>query len=345
MSKSIYGIDFGTSNIKIYSGLTRTTINERNVVAIKNKNELFSYGNEAYTMYEKNPDSIQVVFPIKEGVIADLKNMRYIFENLYMDITKGTRMGRFCIAVPSDVTDVDKRAFYDVVSKSQIKPREIKIVEKPIADAVGVGVDITSPKGNMIVNIGSSTTEISLGGIVISKIIKMGGSRIDELIQEIVKKRYNILIGLKTAEKIKISLADAMYNEDEESDPETDEEAEDLIYVFGRNIITGLPSERAIAKDTICEHIGQFFDTIVDAIKSLLERTPPELSADIMNKGIYLTGGSARIKNLDQMIASETELHVNRVDNPENSVIRGISLIMSDTKYRKLMYDPGRISL
>ena len=327
MSKSIYGIDFGTSNIKIYSGLTRTTINERNVVAIKNKNELFSYGNEAYTMYEKNPDSIQVVFPIKEGVIADLKNMRYIFENLYMDITKGTRMGRFCIAVPSDVTDVDKRAFYDVVSKSQIKPREIKIVEKPIADAVGVGVDITSPKGN------------------ISKIIKMGGSRIDELIQEIVKKRYNILIGLKTAEKIKISLADAMYNEDEESDPETDEEAEDLIYVFGRNIITGLPSERAIAKDTICEHIGQFFDTIVDAIKSLLERTPPELSADIMNKGIYLTGGSARIKNLDQMIASETELHVNRVDNPENSVIRGISLIMSDTKYRKLMYDPGRISL
>ncbi len=344
MSKSIFGIDFGTSNIKIYSGMTRTTTSQRNVVAIKNKTELFAYGDEAYTMYEKNPDNIKVVFPIKEGVIADLKNMKYIFENLYMDMTKGAKMGRFCIAVPSDVTDVDKKAFYDVVSKSQIKPREIKIVEKPIADAVGIGVDITSPKGNMIVNIGSSTTEISvisLGGIVISKIIKMGGNRIDELICDIVKKRYNILIGLKTAEKIKIALADAMYDEDEESEDEDD----DTIYVFGRNIITGLPSERAIAKDTICDAIGQFFDTIIDSIKSLLERTPPELSADIMNRGIYLTGGSARIKNLDQLIAAETELKVNRVENPENSVIRGISLIMSDSKFRKLLYEPGKISL
>ena len=342
MSKSIYGIDFGTSNIKIYDGLSKTTYIEKNIIAIKGKNELFAYGDEAYRMYEKNPDNIQIIFPIKDGVIADLKNMRYIFESLYTDLTKGIRMGRFCITVPSDVTEVDKKAFYDVVSKSLIKTREIKIVEKPIADAVGLGIDMTSARGNMIVNIGASTTEISiisLGGIVISKIIKIGGNKLDQLICDIVKKKYNILIGLKTAEKIKIKLADAMYHEDEDFDEE-----DDTVYVFGRNIITGLPSERAVTKDTVCEAISQFFDTIIDSIKTLLERTPPELSADIVDTGIYLTGGSSQIKNLDKLISAETDLKINLTDNPEESVIRGISYIMSDTKFRKLMYEPGRFS-
>lgn len=343
MNKSIFGIDFGTSNIKIYNGLQRTTLNQKNIIAIKDKTELFAYGDEAYRMYEKNPDNIQIVFPIKDGVIADLKNMKYIFESLYTDMTKGTRMGRFCIAVPSDVTEVDKKAFYDVVSKSLIKTREIKIVEKPIADAVGLGIDMTTARGNMVVNIGASTTEISiisLGGIVISKIIKIGGNKLDQLICDIVKRKYNILIGLKTAENIKIALADAMYDEDEETDEE-----DDTVYVFGRNIITGLPSERAVTKDTVCEAITQFFDTIIDSIKTLLERTPPELSADIVETGIYLTGGSAKIKNLDRLITSETDLKVNLTENPSESVIRGISYIMSDLKYRKLMYEPGRTSL
>ena len=196
MSKSVFGIDFGTRNIRIYNGLTRTTMEQKNVVAIRGKDELYAYGDEAYTMYEKNPDNIRIVFPIKNGVIADLKNMKAIFENLYTDMTKGARMGRFCIAVPSDVTEVDKKAFFDVVSKSLIRAKEIKIVEKPIADAVGIGIDITSPRGNLIVNIGASTTEISIismGGIVISKIIKMGGSKLDEMICDIVRKKYNII--------------------------------------------------------------------------------------------------------------------------------------------------------
>lgn len=344
MSKSVFGIDFGTRNIRIYNGLTKTTMSQKDVVAIRGKDELYAYGDEAYTMYEKNPDNIRIVFPIKNGVIADLKNMKAIFENLYTDMTKGARMGRFCIAVPSDVTEVDKKAFFDVVSKSLIRAREIKIVEKPIADAVGIGIDITSPRGNMIVNIGASTTEISIismGGIVISKIVKLGGNKLDQMICDIVRKKYNILIGLKTAEKIKISLADAVYDEDEEMEDEED----DTVYVFGRNIITGLPSERAITKDTICEAISTFFDSIVEEIKTLLERTPPELSADIMGKGIYLTGGSAMIKNLDKLIAQETDLKVNRVDNPAESVIRGVLTIMSDTKYRRLMYEPGRITI
>ena len=176
-------------------------------------------------------------------------------------------MGRFCIAVPADITEVEKRAFYEVVAKSDIKAREIKIVEKPIADAVGLGIDISSSKGNMIVNIGADTTEVSIishGGIVISRIVKIGGNMLDQLICESVKKRYNILIGLKTAEKIKIALSDAMYVEDGVTD-------EDIFYVYGRNVITGLPSERGISKDTVYEAIEQFFDDIVDAIKNLLK--------------------------------------------------------------------------
>ena len=164
MSRSVFGIDFGTSNIKIYNGITRTTLNEKNIIAIKNKDILFEIGDEAYKMYEKAPENIQVIFPIKYGVIADLKSMKMLFEQFYKKMTgpRGSKMGRFCIAVPADITEVEKRAFYDVVAKSDIKAREIKIVEKPIADAVGLGIDMTSARGNMIINIGADTTEISV---------------------------------------------------------------------------------------------------------------------------------------------------------------------------------------
>lgn len=342
MSKSVYGIDFGTSNIKIYNGMTKTTLNEKNIIAIKNKNELFEIGDEAFKMYEKTPDNIKVIFPIKYGVIADLKSMKMLFEQFFKKMTgpRGSKMGRFCIAVPADITEVEKRAFYDVVAKSDIKAREIKIVEKPIADAVGLGIDMTSSRGNMMINIGADTTEISVishGGIVVSRIIKLGGNRLDQMICDIVKRKYNIMIGLKTAEQIKCRLSDAMYNEDEDLD-------EEIMYVYGRNVITGLPSERGVSKDTIYEAIKQFFDDIIEAIKNLLERTPPELAADIMDTGIFLTGASSAIANLDKLIELETELKVNTIKNPGESVIRGISMIMSDSRFKKLMYEPRESS-
>lgn len=342
MSRSVYGVDFGTGNIKIFNGITKTTLNQKNIIAIKNKNQLFEIGNEAYKMYEKAPSNIQVIFPIKHGVIADLNNMKLLFKEFFDQITgpRGSKIGRFCIAVPTDITEVEKRAFYDVVAKADIRAREIKIVEKPIADAVGLGMDMTSARGNMIVNIGADTTEISVishGGIVVSRIIKIGGNMLDSLICDIVKRKYNIYIGLKTAEQIKCKIADAMYNEDEDID-------DDLMYVYGRNVITGLPSERGVAKDTVYESIKPFFDDIIESIKTLLERTPPELAADIMDTGIYLTGGSSSIKNLDKLISLETDLSVNTISNPGESVIRGVSMIVSDSKFKNLMYEPKESS-
>ena len=165
----------------------------------------------------------------------------------------------------------------------------------------------------------------------------MGGNRLDQMICDAVKRKYNILIGLKTAEHIKCKLSDAMYNEDEDLE-------EELLYVYGRNVITGLPSERGVSKDTIYEAIKQFFDDIIESIKNLLERTPPELTADIMDIGLYLTGASSAISNLDKLIAEETELKVNTVKNPGESVIRGISMIMSDSSFKKLMYEPRESS-
>lgn len=342
MNQNVYGIDFGTNNIKIFNGQTKTIVNEKNIIAIKNKRDVFAIGDDAFEMYEKAPDNIVVSYPIKFGVIADIKNMKSLIEKMFIKINhpRIVRGGRFCIAVPTDITEVEKRAFYDVIYDSSIKAKEIKIVEKPIADAVGLGIDIDSPKGNMIVNIGADTTEItitSLGGIVISRIIKIGGNKLDEIICNIVKRKYNILIGLKTAEQLKINLANAMYDDDNDEDY-------DMCSVYGRNIITGLPSERPVTSDLIYEAIRELLTSIIEAIKQLLERTPPELSADIIETGIYLTGGSAEIKNLDKLIEQETDLKVNLVKTPGESVIRGISKIVSDTKYKKLMYTPRESS-
>ena len=338
MAGNIYGLDLGTYEIKVYDERKDEIWKEKSAIATKNQTEIFAVGDEAYAMYEKAPQNIEVLFPMQGGVIARFYDMQNLLENL---LRKRQFFGsEYVIAIPTDITEVEKRAFYDVVAKSDIKAREIKIVEKPIADAVGLQIDMNSQKGNLIVNIGADTTEISvisMGGIVVSRIIKLGGNNIDQMICDVVKRRYNIYIGLRTAEKIKIALADAIYSEDENNE-------DDILYVFGRNVITGLPSERAVAKDTICEAIKPFFDEMVDSIKTILERTPPELSADILETGMYLTGGSASIRNLDKLIAQETDLKVNTVKNPEASVIRGISLIVSDSQYKKLMYEPKQSS-
>ena len=334
MIQHIYGVDLGTGNIKIYNGQTKKILNEKNIIAIKNKNELYDFGDNAFEMFEKAPDNISVTFPIKYGVIADMNNMGLLFEKFFIKTNhpKIVKSGRFCIAVPADVTEVEKRAFFDVIADSNIKAKDIKVVEKPIADSVGAGIDPNSPNGNMIVNIGADTTEISvtsLGGIVISRIIKMGGNRFDEAICSAVRKKYNILIGLKTAEMLKIKLADAMYKEDDD-EPEME--------VYGRNIITGLPSSKAVSASIVHNAIKENITSIIEAIKILLERTPPELSADIIDTGIYITGGSSGIKNLDRLIALETELKVNTIYEPGESVIRGIAKIISDPKLKGLMY-------
>ncbi|NLL92968.1 MAG: rod shape-determining protein [Clostridiales bacterium] len=334
MAAHVYGVDLGTSNIKMFSLANNGIINQKNVIAIKNRSEIFSYGDPAFQMYEKAPENIKVSFPIKFGVIADIQNMEILFNCFYKEINGGKAVtgADFCIAVPTDITEVEKRAFYDVIMDAKVKSKKISVIEKPIADAVGVGIDVNSPNGHLLVNIGADTTEItviSLGGIVLSKLIKVGGNKLDEAICSVIRRKFNLIIGSRSAEIVKKELADAVNGDENE-----------VCMAYGRNIVTGLPNAREITGALVHEGISDLLHQIVENIKVILERTPPELTADIYNRGIYLTGGSAAIRNLDVLIKQETGLEVNVADEPSESVIRGISDILSSEELVKLTYIP-----
>ncbi len=324
MAGKIYGIDFGTSTIKIYHKNEGIILDEKNVIAIANRKKVIAGGDEAYEMHGKAPANIEVSYPVRNGVIADLANMLELLNYLLNKINvRSNRFSsaEFVVATPSDITEVEKRAFFDLVASSNAKPKSIRMVEKPIADAIGAGLDVTNARGVMVVDIGADTTEISimsLGGIVISKLVPVGGNRFDESIRTFVKKNYNLVIGDKTAEYIKIQLASALPR-DEKS-----------IRVYGRNLVTGLPTEVEVSSAMVYDSIMEYFYTIVDSVKIILERTPPEISADIIDSGIYLTGGSATILGLEELIAKETDLKINICENGSNTVVNGLGRIIED---------------
>ena len=331
MAAKTYGIDLGTNTIKVYKKGEGVILHERNIIAIENKKNVIAVGDEAYEMNEKAPVNIKVVSPVRSGVIADISNMQRLLTSVINKINGGKKSAStFYIAVPTDITSVEKKSFYDTVLASNSKVKAISIVEKSIADALGVGLDITNARGVMVVNIGADTTEISiisLGGIVLSKLINVGGNKLDESIKLYVKKKYNLAIGSKTAETIKKNLASALPGSNE------------TIAVFGRNIVNGLPAQMEINSEMVYESIKEYLHTIVDSIKVILERTPPEISADIIESGIYVTGGSAAIKGLDTLIASNTDLKVNICDKAGSTVVEGLGRIIEEPDLKELAYN------
>jgi len=329
MPSNAFGIDLGTYNIKIYNGFKETISSHKNMIAIQNRRNLFAYGDDAFTMYEKAPDNIAVTFPLKYGVIADINHMQILLRNFINDEMDGNiRAADYYISVPTDITQVEKRAFFDLVRDSNIRARNIYIVEKAIADGIGMDVDMRFSQGFFVVNIGYETTEISilsLGGIVLSKLIKIGGKKFDESIRNMIRKEYNLLVGEKTAERIKIEL------------PELERLEQDAI-VYGRDIVTGLPVERAIPTVLVERAMREHFETIIDDIRMILERTPPELGADIYKKGIFLTGGSSIIGDFDDLISKSTGLKVLHSANMEGSVAYGLSQIIRNENLRNIAY-------
>ena len=207
-----YGIDLGTSNIKIYSLSDDSVMMEKNMIAIENKKNIFAYGNSAYEMYEKAPANIQISHPLSNGVIADINNMERLIHLFISDMSKGNiRPADFYIAVPTDITEVEKRAFYDLIKDANVKARKIMVVEKAIADGLGMDIDVKNSQGVLVVDIGYDTTEVSilsLGGIVLSRLIKTGGLKFDEAVRQTVRREFNLLIGQKTAATIRQSIGD-----------------------------------------------------------------------------------------------------------------------------------------
>lgn len=325
MASKAYGIDFGTSTIKIFKKGHGVVLDERNIIAVADRKTVIASGNEAYDMYEKAPANIQVTYPVRSGVIADVANMMALLNHFMCKISNSKRPGAadYIVATPTDITEVERRSFYDLIASSNLKVGHIKIVEKPIADAVGAGLDIMTARGVMIVDIGADTTEVSilsLGGIVLSKLIPVGGNRLDEAIKNMVKRKYNLYIGDKTAENIKKKLACAFPT------------VEATVKVYGRDVVTGLPTVMEVSSETVYESISEYMYSIIDAIRIILERTPPEISSDIIDSGIYITGGSAKIFGLDELLRKETDLKINICEDSANTVVKGLGRILEDNK-------------
>lgn len=343
MTQNVYGIDIGTSNIKIYSKFKDEILNEKNIITIYDKSKVYAFGDEAYEMYEKAPSDFQIIHPIQYGVIADIKNMETLLNRFINKLRGKLQAADFCIAVPTDITEVEKKAFYDLIRDSKVKAKNIYVIEKPVADGVGVGIDVDSPRGNLIVNFGADTTEItvlSLGGIVISKLLKTGGNRLDELVCSMVRKKYNLIIGMKTAEQLKICLGNAIPEDVGNSDNAKDNGLPTSMKVYGRDLVKGLPVVKEILATDVCEAIAEPILSVISHIKLILERTPPELAADIIDTGIYITGGSSKLHGFDKLLHNETELTINVQDEPSECVVKGISKILATPEHSGLMYIP-----
>ena len=330
MTNNVYGIDLGTCNMKIYCKASNKILNEKNTIALINKDQIYAYGDNAYAMYEKAPETIQVTFPVAGGVIADFNNLQSMLQIYLEKHAKGKLRGaEFIVAVPTDITELEKKAFYDMFYKSRLKPKTVLLCAKPIADAVGLGLDVNQPTGIMIVDLGADTTEISvisLGGLVLSALLPSGGNKIDESIITYVKRKYNLVIGQKTAQSLKERLGSGVPGR------------EDTMIVAGRDVVSGLPIELEMSGAVIYDAIKDNLNNICNSIKMILEKTPPELAKDIIHSGIYITGGSSQIHDLDELFAEITGIRINTCEEPEECVVRGLLKIVSDSKFKHLAY-------
>ena len=330
MNNNIYGIDFGTCNFKVFSKASGKFVTEKHTIALINKNQMYAYGDEAYAMYEKAPESINVVFPLASGVIADYNFLQtMIFEFIEKRMKGKTKNAEFLVAVPTDITDVEKRAFFELFYKSKTRPKNVMLCEKPLADAVGLGLDVNEPTGVMIVDMGADTIEISvisLGGLVLSDLMHFGSNRLDESIISHIRREFNLVIGKKTAMALKEQLGSGLPGRTE------------TMVVVGLDVVSGLPVEREISAEIVYEATKANLESICTSIKMILEKTPPELAKDIIHAGIYITGGGSKIQNLDQLFTEITNIKVNTCDNPEETAVRGLSKIATDSKYKRLPF-------
>jgi len=327
---NVFGIDLGTGNIKISSPNGKKFLNEKNMIAVKNDEEILAIGDLAYEMYEKAPAAVTVNCPMANGVVGNINNTELLLYGLLKKLSKfRTRHSDFYIVVPTDITEVQKRAFFAVVKGAALRARKVLIVEKAIADAAYLNVDFSLDKATMIVNIGAETTELAIisgGRVIISRTLYIGGNKLDDSIRTIVRRRYNLNIGLKTAETLKNELSYVCTGELKK------------LTVSGVNNVSGLPRTAEISSAVINESILEGIDLIIDNMNSLIERTPPELVKNIVETGIYLTGGVSNIKNLTYYMKLEMGVEINLAANPSISTIEGLVKIMNDKELRKLAY-------
>ena len=325
-------IDLGTANTLVYSKGKGIIVNEPSVVAVavtRNGRKILTVGKEAKDMLGKTPGNINAIRPMRDGVIADFEvteaMLRYFIQKAHN--RRGFIRPRVIICVPSGITPVERRAVKEAAESAGA--RGVYLIEEPMAAGIGAGLPITEPTGNMVVDIGGGTTEIaviSLAGTVISKSVRVGGDKMDNAIIQYMKRKFNLAIGERTAEEIKIDIGTAF--EEENDEQETKE-------VKGRDLINGIPTTVVISKKEVRDALKEPIMPIVEGIKNTLENTPPELSGDIAEKGIVLTGGGALLKNLNKLIKMETGLPVIIAEEPLTCVVRGAGKALDTIKLLK----------
>jgi rod shape-determining protein MreB and related proteins len=316
-------IDLGTANTLVYAKDRGIVVSESSIVALNRiTNKVEAVGDEAKEMLGRTPGNIVAIRPMKDGVIANFEVAEKMLEHFICKAHRGKSWvsPRVVIGVPGEITQVERRAVIDAANRA--KASEVYLVEEAMAAAMGAGLPITEPYGNMIVDIGGGTTDIaviSLSGIVYAKTVRVAGNQLDETIAQFIKRRYSLLIGERTAEQIKIEIGSAYPSDD----PMTME-------VKGRDIPTGLPATIRVNSDEIRECLSDPLSTILNSVRVALERTPPELSADIMDRGIMLTGGGALLRGLDHLMMDATKIPVYIAEDPLSSVVLGTGKMLFD---------------
>jgi len=331
------GIDLGTANTLVHVKGRGIVVREPSVVAINRKtNTILAVGDEAKNMIGRTPGDIVAIRPMKDGVIADFDVTQSMLKYFIKKAFSGGFMSkpRVVICVPSGVTEVEKRAVEEATLQAGAK--EAYLIEEPMAAAIGANLPVEEPSGSMIVDIGGGTSEvavISLGGIVTSKSLRIAGDEFDEAIVHYVKKEYNLMIGERTAEAIKMTIGAAY--------PKPKEE---YMEVRGRDLITGLPKNLSISSAEIMEALKEPINSIVDSIKYTLEKTPPELASDIMDRGIMLAGGGALLSGLDKLIKEETGMSVMVAENPLDCVAIGAGKVLDEIEtLKRVLISPRKL--
>lgn len=321
------GIDLGTANTLVYVKGKGVVLREPSIVAVnQDTGEVQAVGEEAKNMVGRTPSNVQAIRPLKDGVIANFdmteSMIRYFIDKVH-DRRKFVSP-RIVIGVPTGVTEVEKRAVMD--SAEQAGAREIHIIEEPLAAAIGAEMPVYEPAGNMIVDIGGGTTEvavISLGGLVVDRSVRVGGDEMDLSIANYLEETYNLMVGMRTSEEVKMEIGSAYPTDDFDTRS---------FEIKGRDLDSGLPKTLSISGEEIREAMSEPIQEIVDNVKSTLEETPPELSADITERGIVITGGGAEMKGIDQLLAEHTGLPVSITENPLECVVKGTGMYLQEMK-------------
>lgn len=321
MKKGQIGLELGTRHLRICTREKEQFLRIKNLIAIDHQGKIAAIGNEAFLMYEKEPYEIQMIAPMANGVIGDYTNMRLLLSAVIQKYFRHFRKYTVHVAAPVDITGVEKRAFYDLIWESVRKLRDVRLVPKPILAAAGSGIDVDQPSGNMMIDFGASTTEISvmsLGGIVKSRLIPRGGSQIDQWLVHRMKREYNMNIGRKSAERLKIQ-----YSKNE---------SEKKVLIKGRDLVSGLPAKKSVPISVAEEKVKDYIHEVTVEAKAILEIIPPELASDIMVHGIYISGGGASFGKAGIWMEEELGIPVHVSRQPEDSVIRGLKMLIDEYK-------------